>query len=88
MYLRGLALYFVAALALAVGAGPAHAQDIEICYATADRVANGENISSEEKAAGHEACQRALAATSSMMQKPDIQEADFDIVGHPKQQSS
>jgi hypothetical protein len=48
---------------------------------TADRVAIGEKITPEAKTAGHEACQRALAATSSIMQKQDIQEADFDIVG-------
>ena len=63
---------------------PAHSQDIEICFATADRMVNGE-IAPEAKAAGHEACQRALAATSSIMQKQQIQEADFDIVGRPKQ---
>ena len=48
---------------------PAHSQDIEICFATADRMVNGETVAPEAKAAGHEACQRALAATSSIMQK-------------------
>jgi len=66
------------------GTAPAQAQDIEICLATADRVANGEKVTSDDKDAGHEACQRALAATSSIMQKQEIQEADFDIVGRPK----
>jgi len=47
-------------------------------------VANGEKVTPEDKDAGHEACQRALAATSSIMQKQEIQEADFDIVGRPK----
>jgi hypothetical protein len=70
------------------GTAPANAQDIEICFATADRVANGEKVTPEVKTAGHEACQRALAATSSIMQKQDIQEADFDIVGRPKKQSN
>ena len=64
---------------------PAHSQDIEICFATADRMVNGETVAPEAKAAGHEACQRALAATSSIMQKQQIKEADFDIVGRPKQ---
>jgi hypothetical protein len=68
----------------AFGMAPAQAQDIEICFATADRMANGETVAPEAKAAGHEACQRALAATSSIMQKQQIQEADFDIVGRPK----
>jgi hypothetical protein len=72
----------------AFGMAPAHAQDIEICFATADRVANGEKVTSEAKTAGHEACQRALAATSSIMQKQDIQEADSDIVGRPPKQSN
>jgi hypothetical protein len=88
MHIRSLALFVVAALVIAVEARPAHAQDIEICYATADRVANGEKVTPEAKTAGHEACQRALAATSSIMQKQDIQEADFDIVGRPSKQSN
>ena len=67
---------------------PPHAQDIEICYATADRVGDGEKVTPEAKTAGHEACQRALAATSSIMQKQQIQEADFDIVGRPKNKSN
>jgi hypothetical protein len=71
-------------LLIAFGTAPALAQDIEICLSTADRVANGEKITTEDKDAGHEACQRALAATSSIMQKQEIQEADFDIVGRPK----
>ena len=73
--------YFV----IAFGMVPAHSQDIEICFATADRMVNGETVAPEAKAAGHQACQRALAATSSIMQKQQIQEADFDIVGRPKQ---
>ncbi len=73
-------------LALGWSAGAAFAQDINICYATADRVTNGETVSDEDKKAGHEACQRALAATGSVVQKYQFQEADFDILGtRPKQ---
>ena len=76
---------FVVAL-LALEARPAHAQDIEICFATADRVAGGgEQVSAADKEAGHKACQAALAATSSIVQKSQIQDADFDIVGRPLQ---
>jgi hypothetical protein len=83
MSARSLILLAVSTLALAFNAGPARAQDIEACFATADRVANGEPVTAEDKRAGHEACQRALAASSSVVQKSQIQEADFDIVGRP-----
>ena len=43
----------------------------------------GGPITEEEKRAGHEACQRALAETASIVQKYHLQEADFDIVGRP-----
>ena len=85
MVARLLVLLIGFGLLIAFGTRPALAQDIEICLATADRVANGERVTSDDKDAGHEACQRALAATSSIMQKQEIQEADFDIVGRPKQ---
>jgi len=84
MVARRLILLIGSGLLIAFDTGPALAQDIEICLATADRVANGEKVTPEDKDAGHEACQRALAATSNIMQKQEIQEADFDIVGRPK----
>lgn len=84
MLIRRLILPSVAtALSLAVASGPARAQDFDLCFATSDRVANGEQVPEPEKQAGHEACQRALAQTSSVTQKYQIQEADFDIVGRP-----
>ena len=83
MSARSLILLAVFTLALAFNAGPARARDIDTCFATADRVADGEPVSAEDKRAGHEACQRALAATSSVVQKSQIQEADFDIMGRP-----
>lgn len=78
-----LAVFLVAMLALE--ARSARAQDIEICFATADRVAGGEEVSAADKEAGHKACQAALAASSSVTQKSQIQDADVDIVGRPEQ---
>jgi hypothetical protein len=69
------------ALPLLVGAGAASAQDIDLCFDVADRVAEGQDVSDADKRSGHEACQRALAATASIVQKYQIQEADFDILG-------
>jgi hypothetical protein len=69
------------AMALALGVTSAFAGDIDVCFVTADRIARGEQVSDADRKAGHEACQRALAATASLMQKQDIQEADFDILG-------
>ena len=61
----------------------ARAQDIDTCFAVADRVARGEEVTAADKEAGHKACQAALAASSSVVQKSQIQDADFDIVGRP-----
>jgi hypothetical protein len=61
----------------------ARAEDAALCFGTADRVTSGEPVDDETKRLGHEACQRALAATSSVVQKYHLQEADFDIVGRP-----
>ncbi len=88
MFTRHLVLLTVVAALLALKASGAGAQDIDTCYATADRVANGEAVSAEDKRAGHEACQAALAATSSVVQKSQIQDADFDIVGRPPQKAN
>jgi hypothetical protein len=79
-------LTLVAAM-LVLGAGPARAQDVALCFGTADRVAAGETVDEAAKKAGHEACQRALAETSSVVQKYHLQEADFDIVGRPPKAS-
>ncbi|MEE9589505.1 MAG: hypothetical protein V3V97_15970 [Hyphomicrobiaceae bacterium] len=66
---------------LALEVGPAQAQDVAICFDTADSVVSGETVDEATKQAGHEACQRALAQTSSVVQKYHLQEADFDITG-------
>ena len=62
------------------------AEDVALCLATADRVVAGEAVDDAAQKAGHEACQRALATTSSVVQKYHLQEADFDIVGRPPKQ--
>lgn len=72
---------------LALAARPALAEDVGLCFDTADRVAGGEAVDDAAKKAGHEACQRALAETSSIVQKYHLQEADFDIVGRPPKAS-
>ena len=70
-------------LALALPAVLAWAQDIDTCFAIADKVASGENVTPADKEAGHKACRAALAASSSIVQKSQIQDADFDIAGRP-----
>jgi hypothetical protein len=71
---------------LACAASPALAEDVAVCFVTADRVTGGEAVDEAAKKAGHEACQRALAETSGIVQKYQLQEADFDIVGRPPKQ--
>ena len=85
---RSSALPAFIAVTLALAAGPAHAQDVALCFGTADRVVSGETVDEATKQAGHEACQRALAETSSVVQKYHLQEADFDIVGRPPKASN
>ncbi len=75
----------VLGLAVALPAAAARAQDIDTCFAIADRVASGQEVTAADKEAGHNACQAALAASSSVMQKSQIQGADFDIIGRPVQ---
>ena len=88
MFARSLNLLPFAALFLVFFPREALAQDIALCFFTAERVADGERVEDEDKRAGHEACQRALAQTSSIMQKYQIQEADFEIVGRPPNTSN
>jgi hypothetical protein len=83
---RRYAILTSVAAMLAFGASPALAEDVATCFATADRVPGGEAVDDAAKKAGHEACQRALAETSSIVQKYQLQEADFDIVGRPQKQ--
>jgi len=73
-------------VAATLAAAPAHAEDMALCLDTADRVTDGKAVDDATKKAAHEACQRALADTSSIVQKYHLQEADFDIVGRPPKQ--
>lgn len=73
-------------LFLAAGQGPAFAQDAGLCLYIAERVLDGEPVEDKEKREAHEACLQALAATSSIVQKYQLQEADFAIMGtRPKE---
>ena len=69
------------ALCLGLSAPPVHAQDADLCLVVADRIDDGREVSDDEKRLAHEACQRALADTSSIVQKYHLQEADIDITG-------
>ena len=85
MFARNLTLLCLLILAFASAAEPARAQDMQICYDAADKVTDGGTIDEAQKKAAHEACQRALAQPSSVVQKYHLQEADFDILGRPPQ---
>lgn len=84
---RNLTSLALAGLLLAFSSAPALAQDTQICFAAADRVAkDGEKLSEEEKRTAHAACLRAFAESSNVVHKYHLQEADFDIMGNrPKQ---
>ncbi len=88
MLARNLTLLCLFVLAYASAVEPARAQDAQICYDTADKVTDGGTIDDTQKQAAHAACQRALAQTSSIMQKYHLQEADFDILGRPPKPSN
>jgi hypothetical protein len=86
MFARSLTLLTLAGLSLALVFTPARAQDAQICFDAADKVTDGGTLDDAEKKAAHEACQRALAATASVVQKYHLQEADFDVTGtRPKE---
>ena len=59
----------LAVLASALAAGSAFAQDAQICFDAADKVTDGGTLEDAERQAAHAACQRALADTSSVVQK-------------------
>ena len=73
-----------ALVALALASIPASLfaqDDASLCLVTAERVDAGETLSEAEREGAHEACLRALAATGSVVQKYQFQEADFAIIG-------
>ena len=85
MSLRNFVSITILASLLAALSAPALAQDMQICFAASDRVKDGETLADAEKSQAHAACLRALSDTSSIVQKYQLQEADFDIMGRPKQ---
>jgi hypothetical protein len=68
-------------IGLAMCPAPAFAQDAETCFAMADRIATGVTVEDDTKRAAHEACLRAFATSSNVVQKYHLQEADDDITG-------
>jgi hypothetical protein len=74
-------LFGLIALSSGLLVSPAFAQDADLCLVVAGRIDDGREVSDEEKRLAHEACQRALADTSSIVQKYHLQDADFDITG-------
>jgi hypothetical protein len=61
-------------------AGPG---DFDTCLDAGDKAKVQGPLGEEEKRAAHEACQRALSDSSSVVMKYHLQEADFDIMGRP-----
>jgi hypothetical protein len=77
-----LAFGCAALLALASLPASVFAQDdASLCLLTAERADAGETLTDAERKEGHEACRNALAATASVVQKYQFQEADFAITG-------
>ena len=87
MSFRNLLSVAILASLPAAKSAPVLAQDMQLCLAASDRVKDGETLADAEKSQAHAACLRALSDTSSIVQKYQLQEADFDIMGNrPKQQ--
>jgi len=82
-----LGLALLAGLLLGASSAPALAQDAQKCFAASDKVKDGDALDEAEKRAAHDACMRALADSSNIVQKYHLQEADFDVMGNrpPKQ---
>jgi hypothetical protein len=68
---------------LALSPAPVLAGDIDTCLDTADQAKAQGPLAEDVKRAAHEACQRALADSSNVVNKYLLQEADFDIMGRP-----
>ena len=82
-----LSLGLLEGFLLAASSASALAQDAQKCFAASDRVKDGDTLDDAEKRAAHDACMRALADSSNIVQKYHLQEADFDVMGNrpPKQ---
>jgi hypothetical protein len=77
-----LGLGLLAGLLLAAFSAPSLAQDAQKCFAASDRVKDGDTLDDAEKRAAHDACMRALADSSNVVQKYHLQEADFDVMAN------
>ena len=62
---------------------PSYASPVDAvaCLTAAEQIDDGEKLSEQEREEAHQACQRALSATASVIQKYQFQEADFLITG-------
>lgn len=80
--IRTLGRSAIIAVGLASLPATVSAQDeASLCLITAERVDAGETLSAAEREEAHQACLAALAATGSVVQKYQFQEADFAITG-------
>jgi len=80
--IRTLGRAVIIAVGLASLPANLSAQDeASLCLVTAERVDAGETLSEAERQEAHEACLAAIAATGSVVQKYQFQEADFAITG-------
>jgi hypothetical protein len=80
---RSSILLIVIGALVALPTAAALADDVETCMRGSERATAGPPLGEDEKRAAHEACQRALAAESNVVNKYQLQEADFDIIGRP-----
>jgi hypothetical protein len=83
MHAQSVGLIVAIGLILAVQPALALPGDIDACLDAGYRSKTKGPLGEDEQRAGHEACQRALADSSNIMEKYGLQEADFDIVGRP-----
>ena len=58
---------------LLAASSAALAQDAQKCFAASDRVKDGDTLDDAEKRAAHDACMRALADSSNIVQKYHLQ---------------
>ena len=83
MRARAFAAIVLLASACAGHFGPASASaaDGELCLAAAEKVDDGQALTAEEIEEAQRACGHAIAATASIFQKYQFEEAYFAITG-------
>lgn len=83
MGVRTLAAFAQFSIAVAGLQAPAWASvtDGSACFVAAERIDAGEALSPKERDEAHQACRRTIAATASVTQKYQFEEADFAITG-------